>query len=52
MEEQPAQGILLNYVFDDDFDSVEDFGLTVNVRTVLSTQDNIFTYDYSNVDYS
>ncbi|QLY39407.1 hypothetical protein HF295_00445 [Hujiaoplasma nucleasis] len=52
IEEQPSQGFMLNYVFDYDFDSMEDFGSTVNVSIVLSTQDDVFTYDYSNVDYS
>ncbi len=52
IEEQPSQGFMLNYVFDYDFDSMEDFGSTVNVSIVLSTQDNVFTYDYSSVDYS
>jgi len=52
IEEQPSQGFMLYYAFDYDFDSMEDFGSTVNVSIVLSTQDNVFTYDYSNVDYS
>lgn len=52
IDEQPEQGFLLNYEFEYDFDSMKDFGSSVNIRIVLTTHDNEYTYEYSNVDYS
>ncbi len=52
IDEQPVQGFFLNYAFDYDFDSMQDFGSSVNISIVLSIQDNVYTYDYFNVDYS
>lgn len=49
---QPSQGFLIIYVFDYDFDSMNDFGSSVNISIVLTTNDNEYTYEYSNVDYS
>jgi len=52
INEQPEQEFLLNYVFEYDFDSMKDFGSSVDIRIVLTTHDNEYTYEYSNVDYS